>query len=101
MRSALLALTLSTSTLALSGCVGVLSHSYGYTVVDRRPSLSFTDWTGGFLHLTEPVIEDLVVDLTHDLEKSCAGVPLENVQTKVFIREFILFQIYTVRLTGS
>jgi hypothetical protein len=89
------------ATLALSGCVGVLSHSYAYTEIDRRPEISDSDSTTSFFHLGEPLIENLVVDLTHSLEASCAGAPLVNVQTKVYVREFVLFQIYTVRLTAA
>ena|SRR5664279_2590749 len=84
-----------------SACVGVLSHSYSYVTVDRRPTVSETDWTSGFLHLTEPAVETIVVDLTHRLEASCGGRSLVNVQTKLTLREFVLFQIYTVRLSGG
>jgi hypothetical protein len=84
----------------LSGCVFVLSHSYTYTSVDRRPPLTATDWTTGFFHLTEPLLENLVVDLTHQLESDCAGAPVLDVQTKVYERELLVVQIYTVRLSG-
>jgi len=60
---------------------------------------SFTGVAIGALVLA--LIENLVVDLTHSLEASCAGAPLVNVQTKVYVREFVLFQIYTVRLTAA
>ena len=85
---------------ALSGCVFVLSHSYTYTAVDRRPPVSAADWTTGFFHLTEPLLENLVVDLTHELEANCAGAPVLDVQTKVYERELLVVQIYTVRLSG-
>ncbi len=96
---ALLLVVLSAST--ASGCVGVLSHSYSYVTVDRRPTVSETDWTSGFLHLTEPLVENIVVDLTHRLEESCEGRSLVNVQSKLTVREFILFQIYSVRISAG
>ena len=94
-------MTMVAATLALSGCVFVLSQSYAYKEIDRRPEISDSDWTASFFHLNEPVIEPLVVDLTRSLEASCAGAPLVNTQTKLYVREFLLFQIYTVRLTGA
>jgi LPS sulfotransferase NodH len=84
-----------------SACVGVLSHSYSYVTVDRRPTVSETAWTSQFLHLTEPAVENLVVDLTQRLETSCQGRSLINVQSKLTMREFILFQIYSVRLSAG
>jgi len=87
--------------LAASGCVFVSSHSYAYTQIDRRPPISESDWTYGVLHLTAPLIENLVVDLTHSLERRCGGAPLANVQTKLVLRELVLVQFYSVQLTGT
>ena len=86
---------------SLSGCAFVTSHSYVYNEVDRRALVSDSDWTWGFLHLNEPLIENVVVDLTHSLERSCGTTRLVNVQTKTILRELILFQIYSVRLSGN
>ena len=99
MRIAILAAALVAAT-TLSGCIWVVSHSYSYVEVDRRPPVSRSDWTATFLHLTEPLVENVVVDLTHQLETQCAGAPLVNLQTKVFVHELVLFQIYRVRLSG-
>src|SRR5215471_18574808 len=96
----LLPLVFAATAVAGAGCVGVLSHSYSYVQMDPRPPISESDWTSGFLHLGEPLLENLVIDLTHHLEKTCAGAPVINLQTKVFVREYVLVQIYTVRLSG-
>ncbi|HEX4405844.1 MAG TPA: hypothetical protein VH560_13495 [Polyangia bacterium] len=100
MRSTFVGLT-CLGALLLQGCLSVLSHSYSGVALNRHPSVSATDSTWGFLHLTEPLIENLVVDLTHKLEDGCLGASLENVQTKLTIREFVLFQIYDVRLSAQ
>jgi hypothetical protein len=60
-----------------------------------------SDWTATFLHLTGPLIENLVVDLTHGMEATCKNGRLGNLQTTVMIREFILFQIYSVRVSAT
>jgi hypothetical protein len=83
-----------------SACVAVLSHSYAYTAVDRRPTVSETDSSVGYFHLTEPVIETSVIDSTRELEKRCGGHNLVNVQTNVTMREFLLIQLYTVRVSA-
>jgi hypothetical protein len=100
MRDSLLKALGLASVMALSGCVFMVSHSYTYQAVDRRSPISATDYSTSFFHLTEPLVENLVVDLTHELEATCAGAPLLDVQTKVYERELLLVQIYTVRLSG-
>jgi hypothetical protein len=97
--SAFLLAMLSAAT--LQGCVFVLAHSYSNVAVDRRPIVSQSDWDYGILHLFEPGVEDLTVDLTHRIETTCAEGKLVNVQTKVIMREFVLVQIYSVRLTAQ
>jgi hypothetical protein len=94
-------LAIAMVTLISSSCVSVLSHSYAYVGPDPRPMVWQSDWTATFLHLTEPLIENSVVDLTHGMEKTCKGGSLGNVQTTVTIREFLLFQIYSVRVSGA
>jgi hypothetical protein len=47
------------------------------------------------------MVEKVVTDLTHTLEQTCGAARLTNVQTKVTLQELILFQIYSVRLTGT
>jgi hypothetical protein len=88
--------------LDLQGCAVVLSHGYSDVVPNNRPTISESDWTWGALHLTEPMVEDLVIDLTRGMEAHCrrSSKP-ENVQTKLMLREFVLFQIYSVRLTAQ
>jgi hypothetical protein len=88
--------------LDLQGCAVVLSHGYSDVVPNNRPTLSESDWTWGVLRLTEPMVEDLVIDLTHGMEAHCRPrSKLENVQTKLMLREFVLFQIYSIRLTAQ
>jgi len=88
--------------LNLQGCAVVLSHGYSDVVPNNEPTLSESDWTWGVLRLTEPMVEDLVIDLTRGMEARCRPrSKLENVQTKLMLREYVLFQIYSIRLTAQ
>ena len=94
------------SALALPGCVTVLSHSYSNASVsnasvEHRPfvSESKSDW--GVLRLTIPTIENIVLDLEQRIGVACPGGRLINVQTTLALREFLVVQIYSVRLTAQ
>jgi len=67
MRRCLLFLT-AVCVLAAPSCVTLLSHSYDDSTVDRQPVVSESGRTTVFLHLVEPMVDNVVVDLTHRLE---------------------------------
>jgi hypothetical protein len=88
------------SLLAAPGCVFVSAVSYSNVTPKMAAPVPASDWTLGALHLTEPGIEGVVSSLNRKIGPACpAG--LANVQTVVTTRDYLVVQVYGVRLTAQ
>jgi hypothetical protein len=87
--------------LSSQACVSVLSHSYSNPSTEHPPFVSESDWDYGVLHLSHPAVENVVLKLERKIATPCARGPLLNVQTTLTLRDFLFFQVYSVRLTAE
>lgn len=82
-------------------CVTVMSHSYSNAVPTRNPVVSRSGWDYGVLRLSQPTMENVVLNLAREIGSRCAGAPLTNVQTTLALRDYVVVQVYRVRLTAE
>src|SRR5271170_3655369 len=91
----LLALSVLTPCLAMSGCIMVSSSSISdstRTQAGNTATANATDW--GILHLTAP--QGLTGIANQQLASACPSGKFTDVQTELSMRDFLLAQMYTV-----
>ncbi len=82
-----------------SSCISIQNTGFSNAVKGEGTEIRSEASASGFLHLTTPETYDLERIALNYLKSRCEGKILSTT-SRLEVRDFLLFQSYTIRLTG-